>query len=325
MTSAVAEENRADGGSAPYPAVVRRKVDAVRHALARARRTTVEPFVGADGLPTMLAREELALLYLLARDVVETDAGVVELGTFLGGSTVALGRGLQAAGSPARIATFDRFRQPAWPAYDITEGADVLGRWEQTVAPVRDRVDLHAGELEDCVPADGPTRSELLFVDIVKHPSTMQTVMASFVSGLEPGAIVVHQDLLHWGSPWVGVTIEAMWDRLVYVGQIARSTGVFVVKEPLADVCQGIDWSAVSTPTSMVLLDALARRFTHPTLHGAIALAGLWLARTTDDGLFERRRAAVEPLLHGTRLQRWYTEVCASSADGALRPGGHRR
>jgi predicted O-methyltransferase YrrM len=312
-------------GPALDPAVLGDRVAAVTAAVARARHRPAddEPFPGADGLPTMLAREEVALLHGLARDVVEGWGDVVELGTFLGGSTVALGTGLRGgrADRPLpRIHTYDLFVQEAWPSFGVTAGENVLPRWEATVADVRDLVDVHVGPLSARDAPDGPV--ELLFVDVVKQASTMTETMHGFVTLTRPGSVIVHQDMFHWGSPWVLTTVSALWDRLVYVGEVARASGVFVVAAPLDNLADAVDWGALSTSSQLALIDELAERFQHPTLHGTLQLAALYLAKTTDPGLYQRRLARARTSVDGPRLRRVLAEVeAADGARGALLPG----
>ncbi len=308
------------------PALLEARVAAVTAAVARARHwpTDAEPFPGAHGLPTMLARGEVALLHGLARDVVSGWGDVVELGTFLGGSTVALGTGLRDA-SPdrptPRIHTYDLFVQEAWPSFGVVAGENVLPRWETTVAGVRDLVDVHVGPLTARDAPDGPV--ELLFVDIVKQASTMSETMHGFVTLTRPGSVIVHQDMFHWGSPWVLTTVSALWDRLVYVGEIARASGVFVVAEPLDDLAAAVDWGALSTSSQLALIDELAERFDHPTLRGTIQLGALFLAKLTDPTLYEHRLRQVRAVAQGPRLARYLAEVEAADGRGALRPGSH--
>ncbi|GAA4846231.1 hypothetical protein GCM10023221_25900 [Luteimicrobium xylanilyticum] len=308
----------------PEPALLEARVAAVTEAVARARHQPAddEPFPGAHALPTMLAREEVTLLHGLARDVVEGWGDVVELGTFLGGSTVALGTGLREgrSGRPLpRIHTYDLFVQEAWPSFGVAAGENVLPRWEATVADVRDLVDVHVGPLAAHDAPGGPV--ELLFVDVVKQASTMTETMHGFVTLTRPGSVIVHQDMFHWGSPWVLTTVSALWDRLVYVGEVARASGVLVVAEPLDDLADAVDWGALSTSSQLALIDALADRFEHPTLRGTIELAALFLAKLTDPTLYEHRLRQARATAHGPRLTRYLAEVEAADGHGALRPG----
>lgn len=311
------------------------RVSTVREAVAGSRtrpgRTRPAPFEGAQTLPTMLAADEVALLYRLARDVVDGWGAVVELGTFLGGSTVALGRGLQDgavrrravqawADDAPRLHTYDLFVQEAWPDFGVAEGERVLPRWEATVAGVRDLVDVHPGPLRAADAPAGPV--ELLFVDVVKQAPTITEVMHGFVARCVPGSVVVHQDLFHWGSPWVAVTVAALWDRLAYVGHAARSSGVLVVTDDVAELARAVDWGALAVSAQLCLVDELAARFTHPTLRGTLELAALYLAKTADPALYERRLRDARARSGGPRVDRFLAEVEAADAGlGALRPG----
>lgn len=299
----------------PGPVDVAGRIARVRSAVGAARRGSELPD-GVGDVPTMLDAGELRLLHHLARDVVEGWGAVAELGTFLGGSTVALGRGLQERGADGpRIDTYDLFVHEAWPAFGVGEGEDVQSRWEENVRGVRDLVDVHRGWLRAADAPEAPI--ELMFVDIVKHAETVREVMG-FVERLVPGSVLVHQDMFHWGSPWVLVTVEAMWDRLAYAGQVARSSAVFVVTEPVADLAGAIDWAAVSPSAQLALLDQLAARFAHPTLRGSIETAALFLAKLTDPGIYRARLAATQRL-EGPRLRRYVAEVAAADTSGAMR------
>jgi len=303
------------------------RATAVRTAVGRARRGLAEaPFAGARDVPTMLAPEEVDLLYLLARDT-GLDGDVVELGTFLGGSTLALGRGLQdRPGGPGavRVHTYDTFVQEAWPEFGVADGEDVLPRWERTVAPVRSLVDVHPGRLGGSEPTPLPAGPvDLLFVDVVKEASTVTPVLHDFVARTRPGSVLVHQDMFHWGSPWVLVTVEALWDRFAYVGHVARASGVLVVAEPLEREARGTDWGAISPAAQLALIDALAARFEHPTLRGSVEAAAVYLAKLHDPTTYRRRLERARAQDPGPRVRRFLDEVEAADDRGALAPAGH--
>ncbi|MBD8078063.1 class I SAM-dependent methyltransferase [Cellulosimicrobium arenosum] len=304
------------------------RVAAVRSVVGRARRgLSPAPFEGARDLPTMLASEEVDLLYLLARDSLGGAGDVVELGTFLGGSTVAIGRGLQdrdEGPGHVRVHTYDTFVQEAWPEFGVAADEDVLPRWERLVGPVRSLVDVHPGRVGGSEPIPlpgGPV--DLLFVDLVKHAEAITPVMHDFLARTRPGSVVVHQDMFHWGSPWVLVTVEAMWDRCEFVGHVARASGVLVVTRPLAVSARAVDWGAIAPAAQLSMIDSLAERFTHPTLRGSIDAAAVYLARLHDPTTYRRRLARARAASPGPRVARYLDEIEATDDRGALAPPDH--
>src|SRR5207302_1859397 len=104
---------------------------------------------------SMLSFEERALLFEMARRSRGSGA-IVDAGCFVGGSTVALASGLRArtGASPRTIHAYDFLR--AEPEYTSGYSADIdlldpgasLRPWfERNVAPYRDLIELHEGDI----------------------------------------------------------------------------------------------------------------------------------------------------------------------------------
>ncbi len=101
---------------------------------------------------SMLSYHERGLLHWAARTA--PPGAIVDLGSFLGGSTLALAAG--AAGNDGIVDAFDRFRleddsQRAWiPAgFDLRPGDSTRDVFAHNTRRVADRVRKHEGEIED--------------------------------------------------------------------------------------------------------------------------------------------------------------------------------
>jgi hypothetical protein len=58
---------------------------------------------------------------------------------------------------------------------------------------------------------------EILFIDLEKKWKLNKHVIANFFPHLFPGSIVIQQDYVHFGEPWVALTMEYLeeyFDRL---------------------------------------------------------------------------------------------------------------
>ena len=182
----------------------------------------------ADSVPTMLVPDELRLLNHLA-DSYYTGAGaIVDAGSFLGGSTVALADGLQRylarTGRPPEklIHSYDRFEVEPYTVgryfpKSTPAGSSFRADFERHTGAYRDLIEIHAGNIEDHPWTGGPV--EILFVDVAKQPSTSDWITWQFFSHLIPGhSIVVQQDYLyHHYVGWLHVTMEFYGDYFEYV------------------------------------------------------------------------------------------------------------
>jgi predicted O-methyltransferase YrrM len=187
--------------------------------------------------PTMLARGELALLYVLARDHARENA-IIDAGCFFGGSSVALAAGLEASGAaPAgRIHTYDLFvldevyKRTSPHLVDGMEAGDsFLPLFERTVGErLLPYLDVHAGDLLAYPWGGGPI--DVLFVDIAKAWELNDHVVREFFPALVPGhSVVVQQDYVHEALPWLHITMDLFADALELVDFVpGTGSAVFV-------------------------------------------------------------------------------------------------
>jgi hypothetical protein len=222
----------------------------------------------------MLSREEVALLYLLARelDVVgRPDTAIVDAGCFAGGSTAALGRGLLDRDPPApgcRVHSYDLFtvqpymvRDYAWALGDLREGDSLRPRFDQVVGDERlARVEVHEGDI--CAREWSGAPIAVLFIDIAKSWQVNDHVHRQFLPALLGGGVVVQQDYVHERSPWLHVTMELLGDAFEYLGSMPYGSAVFGSTRAIGvdEVPAGLR-EALTDAEKLELFDRSAARF----------------------------------------------------------------
>lgn len=170
-------------------------------------------------VPTMLAADEVAKLYELSRTLWNGSGVIVDAGCFLGGSTTALGCGLQAnpalTAAPQRplIETYDLFEIEAYTLGQFfpktsRPGASFLPDWRRNTAFLGDLACPHVGDVTLQGWDGRPV--EILFIDLAKHWTVSDHMVSTFFPRLIAGhSVVVQQDYLYesWNG-WLHVTME---------------------------------------------------------------------------------------------------------------------
>lgn len=191
-------------------------------------------------VPTMLSPEEQALYLWLGSHWARGAGAVVDLGCFVGGSTARLAEGLARAGLPGEVHAYDRFtakeatKRGQLYARGIPrfEGNDLLPLATRLLAPWKDRVRLHRGDLAMAAWDGGPI--EILTLDASKTPEAMDAMAQAFFPALIPGqSIIVQQDFLHWRQPWVIAQMELFAGHFRPVAHCPRDTMVFLCTRPI--------------------------------------------------------------------------------------------
>ena len=157
-----------------------------------------------QSIPTMLVHRELDYLTELSRNC--TGAGrIIELGCFLGGSSVALLKGLESSGRTFQpIISYDAFEIPFksdehftnWLSqYGLKPGERFRAKFDRFISPWSDKVIVREGwvpdaargddQLLDLYPEQEPI--ELLFCDIAKTWGVHLSMLRAFGSHLRAG------------------------------------------------------------------------------------------------------------------------------------------
>jgi predicted O-methyltransferase YrrM len=246
---------------------------------------------------TMLSLEERRLLYWLAREYFAGNGAIVDGGSFVGGSTVALGEGLRAnhrAEPGSRIHAFDRFEVNQFMAKQIfepkglayTAGDSFRPLFDRQTDAVRDLLEVHAGDLAELGWSGGPI--EILFIDVAKSWLLNDVIIDQFFPSLVPGrSVVVQQDLVFSLYPWLALTMEHLHEEFEPVAYVECNSVVYLCRRR---VREGVSRSLheLTTEQRLELMDRAIGRFRgYP--RGLLRLARAVLLR--DCGLEAEARA----------------------------------
>lgn len=229
--------------------------------------------LACETVPTMLTRDELRLLNHLAQDVYAGNGAIIDAGSFLGGSTVALAEGLRRNrrwkrdASKKPIHSYDRFEVEEWTRgiyfpESTPAGASFRDQFDRNIAPYSDLVEVHAGDIGEHPWNGGPI--EILFIDVAKHWTVCDWVTWQFFPHLIPGrSYVVQQDYLyhHWVA-WLHVTMELYADYFEYVCDTEVNSAVFLNTKPIPpSVLRQHSVASLSREERIALMDRAASRF----------------------------------------------------------------
>ena len=235
---------------------------------------------------SMLSYDERALLHWSTRAGYPSAGAVVDAGCFLGGSTLALAKGIQAGGREGDrlIDVYDLFRfgsdsdrtwVPEGFAFEV--GGSTMDVFEHNVSAVRPLLRVHEGDVREVTWGAEPIG--VLFVDIAKSWDTGDAVWREFLPAVSPGGLVIQQDLVHWGHPWCAIAMELLADHFEYLGWVWFSSAVYRCVSPVpAAQVPGSLLRDLTLDRKLELLDGAAARIGEPAaaslrLSGAVVLA----------------------------------------------------
>lgn len=196
-------------------------------------------------VPTMLMDDELRLLDYLSGDYWRGKGIVVDAGSFLGGSTVALAHGLRRnlarrlCDETPLIHSYDFFRIEDWTRglyfpETARAGQSTRALYDANVAEFARLLCVHEGDITHSAPPAAPI--EILFIDIAKHWTVCDWITEHFFPRLIPGhSIVVQQDYL-WGAStgWLQVVMEYFHDEFEIVCDTGLNSVAFRLKKKFA-------------------------------------------------------------------------------------------
>ena len=253
-------------------------------------------------IPSMLSYEERALLHWAAREGRHRDGGqIVDAGAFLGGSSLALGLGLRQSGlagegGATKIHSFDFFRvgeerERVYFAdgFDFAIGRSTLDVYRANIAPVDELVQIYAGDIHGFRWHGAPIST--LFIDVAKSWDTHDHVVAEFFPSLAPDALVIQQDLVHFGHPWCAIAMELLCDQLEYLGHVPYGSAVYRVTGAIGpdDLPTSLR-QRLDLAEALALVDRCADRVGEPYA-GQLRLAGAMVLATY--GELEQGRARI--------------------------------
>lgn len=157
---------------------------------------------------------------------------VVDLGCWLGSTTIPLARGLSknpsAQAQSASIHAYDRFLWEEWMRIDgvapgtaldkYKAGDSFLNEFRKRTAPWADRIQVHAGDLCEIGWTGGSI--EFLLIDAMKSWDLANAILRRFFPFLIPNkSYVLHQDFAHYYESWIHLIHYRLRDffRLVHI------------------------------------------------------------------------------------------------------------
>jgi hypothetical protein len=210
--------------------------------------------------PGMLSFAERALLHELVRRTWRGAGAIVDGGSFFGSSIAAAAEGMLAGSAIHDVAAdgfsggkpihgyelgflpapsnprADRRRQYGGVEYFL--GDSFVPILETTVAPYRDLVALHIGDLNEQSWDGSPI--EIAFIDVCKTIRLNAHVSREFLPALIPGAsTLINQDFFFDRLPWIKVTMGYLGDYFRWEGQVFSSSvyrNIKAVPQDVADI-----------------------------------------------------------------------------------------
>jgi hypothetical protein len=186
-------------------------------------------------VPGMTLDDELKFFYWCCAKRHRPGNRVVELGPYVGRSTMALAAGVRrSADSTSKVMSIDRFRWDRWMLantfpYTIN-GLSELQRARLTPAQLQPKendsyrpiFDAYTERLKDsieAVDADLETFQwsgepiDVLMIDAAKSWAAFDQIVRQFFPCMTDGAVVIHQDYKHAATYWLHPVTERMLER----------------------------------------------------------------------------------------------------------------
>jgi len=179
----------------------------------------------------MTTHAEQAYFEEYARTKYSGVGAIVDLGCWLGSTTIQLARGLSNNPNPkaasSTIHAYDLFEWNEWMS-GVYGGAEIEGKYkpgecfldefERRIAPWKDRIVAHPGDLIRANWEGQPI--EFLLIDAMKSWELANDIVHKFFPFLIPGkSYVVHQDFAHYYTSWIHFINYRLRDyfRLVHI------------------------------------------------------------------------------------------------------------
>jgi len=190
-----------------------------------------------DWLLGMTTREEQSYLENYARSVFSGRGEIVDLGCWLGSTTIPLAKGLSLNSEERvrrrKIHSFDLFR---WEEYmeDCVRGTPIqerfhqgdsfLGEFLHRIAPWSNLVEVHPGDLHQA--SWNGEEIELLLIDAMKSWELSSDILQTFFPALVPGtSYMFQQDFAHYYTSWIHLIHYRLREYFRLVCAIPNSYG----------------------------------------------------------------------------------------------------
>ena len=186
----------------------------------------------------MISPAERSYLREFAKVHYSGEGALVDLGCWLGASTIELAKGLRenphATGRANVVHAYDRFVWEAWMDQFVAR-TQLSGRYRpgdsfyqecvNRTYPWKENIQFHPGDLNALGWNGSPI--EFLFVDAMKSWTLANSILSNFFSALIPGrSVVVHQDFAHFGTHWIHLIMYRLRNYFEPVHDIPHSWSI---------------------------------------------------------------------------------------------------
>jgi hypothetical protein len=186
-------------------------------------------------VPGMTQPDELLYFYWCAAKHHRPGRRVVELGPWIGCSTMALAAGIRRSADPAgKVITIDNFSWDEWALNNVLDwtvgglsdeqrarlgdavvrprlGSSFMPIFHEYTAPYKDSIHAIHADLAKYKWTGEPI--DVLMVDAAKSWETFDQIVREFFPCLTDGAAVIHQDYKHFSCYWLQAVTERMIER----------------------------------------------------------------------------------------------------------------
>jgi hypothetical protein len=183
----------------------------------------------------MTSRQEQRWLRTYAARNYRGNGAIVDLGCFLGATTIALAEGLtlnRTTAKPKQIHVYDLFTwnkgYETWAKGTEVEGVfspggTFLPEFLKRTQKWRDYIVVHEENLRQAHWEYGPI--EFLFIDAMKSPEVATAIASEFFPHLVPTkGYVAHQDFPHCFTPWVHFLTFRLRDHFSFIADLPQSS-----------------------------------------------------------------------------------------------------
>ena len=189
----------------------------IRHGRLTWDRTLPSSVVSA----AMTTKEEQALFTKSVKDVAGLKGEIIDLGCWLGSTTISLASGLRELNDPGKVYAFDRFIWEPWMDLyssehwcDYLPGELFLPETRRRMGDLKPWVVLVTADLTTYHWEGGAVR--LVLVDAMKSWRLTTAIGREFYAALIKDALVLHQDYLSYNHPWLSVLQYRLSDYMRY-------------------------------------------------------------------------------------------------------------
>lgn len=220
-------------------------------SLKSAGRLLKKDFVG------MISPAEKAFYTESAARYLGMEGAIVDLGCWLGSTSIALAQGLrdQASkneGKTEKVFGFDRFEWEAWMPGDIPYCHYEPG--DSFLPEARRLVREHGGGAIELIKADLERYAwrgdpiKILLVDAMKSENVARQIARSFFPKLISGGLLIHQDFKHYYTSWIHLLQYRLRDYFQFHQSVPGGTVAFEVgaPPPLAAVARATEFALIS-------------------------------------------------------------------------------